>query len=49
MAVKLSLVVPCYNEESTLSEIVDKVLELKSASLELEIIIVDDCSRDPSR
>ena len=49
MAVKLSLVVPCYNEESTLSEIVDKVLELKSASLELEIIIVDDCSRDRSR
>ena len=33
MAVKLSLVVPCYNEESTLSEIVDKVLELKSAFL----------------
>ena len=49
MAVKLSLVVPCYNEEGTLAEIVDKVLALKSESLDLEVIIVDDCSRDRSR
>ena len=49
MAVKLSLVVPCYNEENTLSEIVDKVLALRSENLLLEVIIVDDCSKDRSR
>ena len=49
MAVKLTLVVPCYNEENTLRGIVEKVLELRSDTLELEIVIVDDCSRDRSR
>ena len=49
MAVKLTLVVPCYNEENTLRSIVEKVLELRSDTLELEIVIVDDCSRDRSR
>ncbi len=49
MSVKLSLVVPCYNEEKTLSGIVDKVLALRREDLELEIIIVDDCSSDRSR
>ena len=49
MAAKLTLVVPCYNEENTLRGIVEKVLELRSNSLELEIVIVDDCSKDRSR
>ena len=49
MANTLSLVVPCYNEEKTLRGIVEKVLALRSESLKLEIIIVDDCSRDRSR
>ena len=49
MAVKLTLVVPCYNEENTLRGIVEKVLELRSEKLELEIVIVDDCSKDRSR
>ena len=48
MATKLSLVVPCYNEEKTLSEIVERVLTLQSEKLALEIIIVDDCSKDKS-
>ena len=46
MAAKLSLVVPCYNEENTLAGIVERVLALRSEKLELEIIIVDDCSTD---
>lgn len=48
MPAKLSLVVPCYNEESTLADIVERILTLRSETLELEIIIVDDCSRDRS-
>lgn len=39
----LSVVMPAYNEEATLREIVGKVLELDFL---LELIIVDDCSRD---
>ena len=45
---KLSLVIPCYNEEKTLSGIIDEVLKLKSESLELELVVVDDCSTDKS-
>jgi len=45
---KLSLVIPCYNEEKTLQNCVEQVLEIADASLSLEIIIVDDCSSDRS-
>ena len=41
---KISIIIPCYNEEKTLSKIVDKVLRFKT--YEKEIIIVDDCSND---
>lgn len=44
----LSLVVPCYNEESTLARCIERVMALKSENLGLEIIIVDDCSKDNS-
>ena len=46
---KLSLIIPCYNEEKTLKPCVDRVLEIASESLELEIIIVDDCSTDNTK
>ncbi len=49
MAFTLSLIVPCYNEENTLAGIVDRILELQSESLRLQIVIVDDCSSDKSR
>ncbi len=39
----LSVVVPVYNEESTLAAIVEKLLKLPCL---LEIVIVDDCSTD---
>ena len=45
---KLSLVIPCYNEENTLKKCVEKVLEIADAFLTLEIIIVDDYSSDRS-
>lgn len=47
-ACTLTLVVPCYNEESTLALCVERILMLRSETLNLEIIIVDDCSDDRS-
>ena len=44
---KLSVIIPCYNEEKTLSVVVEKVLKFKE--LEKEIIIIDDCSTDNSK
>lgn len=44
----LSLVIPCYNEENTLEDIVRRCLALASAELGLELIIVNDCSTDGS-
>jgi dolichol-phosphate mannosyltransferase len=44
----LSLVIPCYNERATLRECVYRVLSLASDDLNLQIIIVDDCSKDES-
>ncbi len=45
---KLSLIIPCYNEEKTLAACIKRVMRLKSEHLDLEIIIVDDCSTDRS-
>lgn len=39
----LSVVVPAYNEEATLAHVVRKLLTLSEL---LEVVIVDDCSRD---
>jgi len=43
---KLSIIIPCYNEEKTLKKIVTKVMEFNS--YKKEIIIIDDCSSDNS-
>ncbi|MEO5959669.1 MAG: glycosyltransferase family 2 protein [Opitutaceae bacterium] len=44
---KLSVVIPCYNEAKTIRTIVDRV---RAAPVkDKEIIIVDDCSRDGTR
>ena len=42
---KLSIIVPCYNEQGTIKEILDKIQNLK-LSVTKEIIIVDDNSND---
>ena len=45
----LSLVIPCYNEEKTLETIVDKIQKsIDTSKINLELIIVDDCSTDKS-
>lgn len=46
---KLSIIIPVYNESRTLQELVEKVLELELPSkIAKEIIIVDDGSSDAS-
>ncbi|NFV81581.1 glycosyltransferase family 2 protein [Magnetospirillum aberrantis] len=44
----LTVVIPCYNEENTLETIVGRVLEADRCGLGIEIVIVDDGSRDRS-
>ena len=44
---KLSIIIPTYNEEATISAVLDKVSAVKLKNiLEKEIIVVDDCSED---
>ena len=45
---KLSIVIPVYNEQSTIKEVIDRVLEVCLGSIEKEIIICDDGSTDGS-
>ena len=42
---KVSIVIPCYNEEKTIAETVNELSKLKDR-LDLEIIVVDDGSSD---
>jgi glycosyltransferase involved in cell wall biosynthesis len=44
---KLSIIIPCYNEKDTIREIVQAVRA--APVVEKEIIIVDDCSTDGTR
>lgn len=41
---KITIIIPVYNEYKTIDKIVQKILSLQS--LDLQIIIVDDCSND---
>lgn len=45
---KLSVVVPCFNESETLSDVVKSVLTLASEQLAVEVLVIDDCSTDES-
>jgi glycosyltransferase involved in cell wall biosynthesis len=44
--VKLSVVIPVYNEEQTVREVIERVLAVDLGGLEREIIVVDDGSTD---
>ena len=45
---KLSIIIPCYNEKSTIEIILKKIIQNlnKYKFLNYEILIVDDCSTD---
>ena len=45
---KLSILMPCFNEETTIAKAVDRVLQVDLPGFELELIIIDDCSSDNS-
>jgi hypothetical protein len=46
--VKLSIIIPVYNEQSTVAEVIDRVCSVSLPGIEKEIIIADDGSRDNS-
>lgn len=45
---KISIIIPCYNEEATIREILLRVNQVKIESVNFEIIVVDDGSKDRS-
>ena len=45
---KVSIVIPCFNEEKTLPQVLDRVLEAPVHGMDKEILVVDDGSTDLS-
>ena len=45
---KISIIIPCYNEKNTVSELLKKVKNVNVFDCEKEIIVVDDNSNDGS-
>jgi len=45
---KLSIIIPCYNEIATIGQVIAKIRSL-DLPLQCEIVIVDDCSSDGTR
>ena len=43
---KLSIIIPVFNEEKTITKVIDRVSDLKIPGATKEIIIVDDGSTD---
>lgn len=44
---KISVIIPCYNENNTILDVIDRVI--LAEPIDKEIIVVDDCSVDGSR
>ena len=49
MQKKLSIIIPAYNEEDTISEIISRVLNVALNNIKKEVIIVDDFSTDKTK
>ncbi|MFW5657134.1 MAG: glycosyltransferase family 2 protein [Bacteroidota bacterium] len=45
---RLSVIIPVFNEERTITEILERILSAELAEIEKELVIVNDCSRDNS-
>jgi glycosyltransferase involved in cell wall biosynthesis len=46
---KLSIIVPAYNERAFISEILKRIDKADVLGMEKEIVVVDDCSKDGTR
>jgi glycosyltransferase involved in cell wall biosynthesis len=46
ITLRASVVIPCFNERDTVSELIDRV---HASPVEKEVIVVDDCSTDGTR
>ena len=44
--IKLSIIVPAYNEENSIIKILEKVAETEIEGVNKEVIVIDDCSTD---
>jgi dolichol-phosphate mannosyltransferase len=44
----LSILIPCFNEEKTLARCLEHVLRIADDNLQLQVVIVNDCSTDNS-
>jgi glycosyltransferase involved in cell wall biosynthesis len=44
--VKLSIIMPVFNEAGTIAEILQRVSDVDLGSVDKEIVLVDDCSKD---
>jgi len=43
---KLSIIIPVFNEEKTIAKLLEKVIAVKIPGVTKEIIVIDDCSTD---
>jgi glycosyltransferase involved in cell wall biosynthesis len=46
MAQKLSIIIPAYNEEKTICNIIERVIAVEIENIEKELVVVNDCSKD---
>ena len=44
--IKLSIIIPAYNEENTIIKILEKVADAQIEGVTKEVIVIDDCSTD---
>ena len=46
---KLSVIIPVYNEENTITKVISKVKNIRLKGISKEIIVIDDLSADRTR